>query len=118
MFGMLPDKFKMKYHARGISSVIVDINSVLKPTLTVVDGFVGMEGHGPVDGDPIKMDLIIAGTDPVATDATCAKIMGMDPTKIKHIRRAAEKGIGKLDPEVVGEKIEAVAKPFKKAKAR
>jgi uncharacterized protein (DUF362 family) len=118
MFGMLPDKFKMKYHARGISGVIVDINSVLKPTLTVVDAFVGMEGHGPVDGDPVKMDLIIAGTDPVATDATCAKIMGLDPTQIKHIRRAAEKGIGKMDAEVVGEKIEAVMRPFKKAKVR
>lgn len=118
MFGMLPDKFKMKYHARGISGVIVDINSVLKPTLTLIDGFVGMEGHGPMDGDPVKMDLIIAGTDPVATDAACTRIMGMDPTQIKHIRRAAEKGIGKLEAEVIGEKIEAVTRPFKKAKAR
>jgi uncharacterized protein (DUF362 family) len=118
MFGMLPDKFKMKYHARGISGVIVDINSVLKPTLTVIDGFVAMEGHGPVGGEPVHMDLIIAGTDPVATDAACARVMGMDPTQIKHIRRAAEKGIGKLDAQIVGEKIESVARVFKKAKAR
>ncbi len=118
MFGMLPDKFKMKYHARGISGVIVDINSVLKPKLTVIDGFVAMEGHGPVDGEPVQMDLIIAGTDPVATDAACARVMGMDPTQIKHIRRAAEKGIGKLDAQIVGEKIESVARVFKKAKAR
>jgi uncharacterized protein (DUF362 family) len=76
-----------------------------------------MEGHGPVDGDPVQMDLIVVGTDPVATDAACAKIMGMDPTKIKHIRRAAEKGIGKLDFKVEGERIETVARPFKKAKA-
>jgi uncharacterized protein (DUF362 family) len=118
MFGMLPDKFKMKYHARGISGVIVDINSVLKPTLTVIDGFVAMEGHGPIDGEPVQMDLIIAGTDPVATDAACARVMGMDPTQIKHIRRAAEKGIGKIDAQIVGEKIESVARVFKKAKAR
>jgi uncharacterized protein (DUF362 family) len=50
MFGLLPDKLKSKYHLKGISTVIVDINSVLKPTLTVIDGFVGMEGRGPVGG--------------------------------------------------------------------
>jgi uncharacterized protein (DUF362 family) len=44
--------------------------------------------------------------------------MGIDPTQIKHIRKAAEKGIGKLDAEVIGEKVEAVTRPFKKAKAR
>src|SRR5512139_1435726 len=50
MFGLLPDKFKGKYHAMGISNVVVDINAVIKPALTVVDGFVGMEGNGPIDG--------------------------------------------------------------------
>jgi uncharacterized protein (DUF362 family) len=118
MFGLLPDKFKMKYHARGISDVILDINSVLKPTLTVVDGFVAMEGKGPTDGEPVQMDLIIAGTDPVATDSACCKIMGIDPSQVKHIRKAAEKGLGKLEAEVVGENIESVARPFKKARAR
>ena len=54
LFGLLPDKFKAKYHARGISDVIVDINTVIKPALTIVDGFVGMEGRGPTDGTPIR----------------------------------------------------------------
>ncbi len=116
MFGLLPDKFKGKYHAKGISGVVVDINTVLKPALTVIDGFVGMEGHGPVDGTPVKMDLIIAGADVVATDATASRIMGFDPKTIKHIRRAHEKGLGNIDDvEVVGEKIENVTRPFKKA---
>jgi uncharacterized protein (DUF362 family) len=79
MFGLLPDKFKGKYHARGISKVIVDINTVLKPALTVIDGFVGMEGRGPSGGTPVKMDLIIAGKDVVATDATAARVMGFEP---------------------------------------
>jgi uncharacterized protein (DUF362 family) len=116
MFGLLPDKFKAKYHARGISSVIVDINTVLKPKLTVIDGFVGMEGNGPVEGEPVKMNLIIAGTDAVATDATACRIMGIDPKQVKHIRRANEKGLGSLEPQVIGEKIEAVTRQFKKAK--
>ena len=116
MFGLLPDKFKGKFHARGISNVVVDINSVLKPALTVIDGFVGMEGNGPVDGTPVKMDLIIAGTDAVATDATASRIMGIDPKGIKHIRRAYEKGLGNMNNvEIVGEKIDDVIRNFKRA---
>ncbi|MGD6935038.1 MAG: DUF362 domain-containing protein [Candidatus Bathyarchaeia archaeon] len=118
MFGLLPDKLKMKYHAKGISDVIVDINSVLKSKLTVVDGFVGMEGRGPSDGTPVQMDLIVAGTDPVATDAACCRIIGIDPTQVKHIRKAAAKGIGNIEAEIVGETIESVARLFKKAKIR
>jgi uncharacterized protein (DUF362 family) len=115
MFGLLPDKNKAKYHLKGISKVVVDINTVLKPTLTVVDGFVGMEGLGPVDGDPVQMNLIIAGTDPVATDATACRVMGIDPHEIKHIRRAHEKGLGNIDDiHVIGEKLEAVTRPFKR----
>jgi len=116
MFGILPDKLKMKYHAKGISKVVVDINSVIKPQLTVIDGFVAMEGHGPTGGDTVKMDLIFAGKDVVATDATCARVMGFDPHEISHIRTAAQKGIGNIDDvEVVGEKIDAVKKDFKRA---
>ena len=115
MFGLLPDKFKGKYHLKGISKVIVDINTVLKPTLTVVDGFVGMEGAGPVDGEPVQMNLIIAGTDTVATDATACRVMGIDPYEIKHIRRAHEKGLGNIDDiQVIGEKLETVTRPFKR----
>ena len=116
MFGLMPDKFKAKFHTRGISSVVVDINTVIKPALTVIDGFVGMEGRGPTDGTPVKMDLIIAGKDVVATDATAARIMGFDPKEISHIRRAGEKGLGNIDNiEIVGSKLEEVSRPFKKA---
>ncbi len=116
MFGLLPDKFKGKYHMNGISKVIVDINTVLKPVLTVVDGFVAMEGRGPTDGTPVKMDLIIAGKNVVATDATAARLMGFDPNEISHIRTAAAKGLGDINGvEIVGSKLEEVARPFKRA---
>lgn len=116
MFGLLPDKFKAKYHAMGISKVIVDVNAVLKPVLTVVDGFVGMEGAGPVDGDPVRMDLIVAGRDVVAVDATCCRIMGFDPREVRHVLRAHERGLGEVDDvEVVGESVEDVKRRFKPA---
>jgi uncharacterized protein (DUF362 family) len=116
MFGILPDKFKGKYHGMGISNVIVDINAAIKPVLTVVDGFVGMEGNGPIDGDPVQMGLIVAGRDTVAVDATCCRIIGFDPHTIKHIRRAHERGLGEIDDlEVIGESIKNVMRRFKRA---
>ena len=117
MFGLLPDKFKGKYHMNGISKVVVDINTVIKPALTVIDGFVAMEGRGPTDGTPVKMDLIIAGKDVVATDSTAARIMGFDPAEISHIRTAAQKGLGNIDNiEIVGSKLEDVKQVFKRSK--
>ncbi len=117
MFGLMPDKFKGKFHMNGISKVVVDINTVIKPQLTVIDGFVAMEGRGPTDGTPVKMDLIIAGRDVVATDATGARVMGLDPHEISHIRTAAEKGLGNIDNiEILGSKLEDVKQNFKPAK--
>ncbi len=113
MFGLLPDKFKGKYHMKGISKVVVDINTVLKPALTVIDGFVGMEGQGPIDGTPVQMNLIIAGRDVVATDATAARIMGFNPYEIKHIRKAYEKGLGHSEAQILGEKLETLKRTFK-----
>ena len=114
MFGLIPDKFKGKYHLKGISKVVVDINTLLRPALTVIDGFVGMEGEGPIDGTPVQMNLIIAGTDPVATDATACRVMGFNPYEIKHIRKAYEKGLGNSEAQILGEKLETVKRAFKR----
>ena len=115
MFGLLPDKFKGKYHMKGISKVVVDINTVLRPIFTVIDGFVGMEGRGPTDGTPVQMNLIIAGSDPVATDATAARVMGFNPYEITHIRKAYEKGLGNSETQIIGEKLETVKRKFKQS---
>jgi len=117
MFGLLPDKLKFKYHMRNISKVVVDINTVLKSKLTVIDGFYALEGPGPTSGTPVKMDLIIAGKDIVATDATGCRVMGINPEEIYHIRRAYEKGLGEMDEtrvELVGNRLEEVARKFRR----
>jgi uncharacterized protein (DUF362 family) len=116
LFGLLPDKFKGKYHLKGMHRVVTDINTVIKPVLTIVDGFVAMEGMGPVRGNPVKMDVIIAGRDIVATDATAARIMGFDPHQIRHIELSHSKGLGEIDDiEILGDEIEAVKRNFKRA---
>ena len=115
MFGVLPEKFKGRYHMKGMHKVILDINRAVKPVLTVVDGFVAMEGMGPVRGSPVEMETIIAGRDVVATDATASRVMGFDPSKIGHIRMAHEAGLGEINNlDIVGERLDAVARAFKR----
>ena len=100
---------------RGMHKVILDINMTMKPVLTVVDGFVAMEGMGPVRGRPVEMEIIIAGRDVVATDATASRVMGFDPSRIGHIRMAHEAGLGEMENiEIVGEPLDAVARAFKR----
>jgi uncharacterized protein (DUF362 family) len=98
-----------------MNKVIVDINTVFKTAFTVIDGFVGMEGRGPSGGDPVKMDLVIAGKDIVATDAIAARVMGFEPREIAHIRKANEKGLGNIDEiEILGSKLDDVRRVFKR----
>jgi len=113
MFGMLTTKWKGRYHLSGIHKVVHDICLALPPQLTVIDGFVAMEGRGPVHGTPVRMDTIIAGTDVVATDATACRVMGFAPEEVKHIAWGHQSGIGDMENvEVVGDGVEAVRRVF------
>jgi uncharacterized protein (DUF362 family) len=117
MFGVLPERRKSKYHPK-IDDVIVDVNSALMPNLTIIDAITGMEGEGPFQGDPIELNLVIAGDNVVSTDACGAFVMGIDPLSVEHLRLASERGLGTLkmnEIEVRGESIESVRKEFKKA---
>jgi len=60
----------------------------VKRYYTVVDGLIGMEGSGPMQGDPIASGLVLVGTDPVAVDAVAATFMGFDWRRIPMIREA------------------------------
>ena len=55
---------------------------------SVLDGIVGMEGDGPMQGDPVNTNVIIAGSDPVAVDIVASRVMGFDWRKIPVIREA------------------------------
>jgi len=95
-FGCLPKVEKNEYHPY-IHEAIVDINSVLRPHLSLVDGIVAMGGaQGPAFGIPINANIIIGSQDPVATDSFCARIMGFNPYFIPHIRKANKKKIGSI----------------------
>lgn len=109
MFGMLTTRKKFLMHRHGMNNVVYDICKTLPPTMSVIDGFYGKSGKGPWQGEPVKMDTIIASVDPVAADATAARCIGIDPETVDHVRWLHEAGIGEItDIEVVGDGIEAV----------
>lgn len=112
--GVVPTRDKLIIHLRGLDQGIVDLNTVIRSRLVVVDGLVGMEGAlGPTNGRPVRVGAIVAGDNVVEVDAACARIMGADPREITHLRLAAERGLGRLDGfEVLGDGIDAVRRDF------
>jgi len=112
LMGAVSPKGQIHYY---LAEKIADLASVVKPRLAVVDGIVGGEGYETA-GRPVKMDLVIAGLDPVAVDAVGAAVMGFNVEWAKHILLAAEKGLGICDLNrirILGEPIERVRKEFK-----
>lgn len=101
---------KKRLHRLGIDEGLVDVYSVVKPRFSLVDGIVALEGDGPnlPPGKAKPLGLLIAGKDGLAVDAVCAKIMGLDPFKVKHLRLAYEQGLGVLDLEKIGVKGESL----------
>jgi uncharacterized protein (DUF362 family) len=94
LFGVVPGAAygwpKNLLHVRGIVPSILDLAATVRPNFTIVDGVVGMEGDGPIMGQPRAVGLIAMGPDVVAVDSTCARIIGIDPMKVPYLSVAAE----------------------------
>lgn len=92
MFGVVPGSCygwpKNVLHWAGIDKAILDLNAALRPDFAIVDGIVGMEGNGPIQGQPKACGVLILGDDPVAVDASAARIMQLRPERVPHIEAA------------------------------
>jgi len=118
MFGIVPGSCygwpKNILHWAGIPQALLDLNSTVRPDFAIVDGIVGMEGNGPIQGTPKSCGLLVVGDDPVAVDSTCARIMDLLPERIDYLARAAFL-LGHLKEERIhqlGESIASVRTPF------
>ena len=118
LFGIVPG---MKYgwpknflHWHGINESIIDINSTIRPHFVIVDGIVGMDGNGPIQGKPKSVGVLVFGDDPVAVDSTCTRIVGLNPEKIEYLKKAGETLGNLLEEKIVqiGESIEKVRTSF------
>lgn len=113
MFGVVPGaKYgwpKNVLHWKGIDRSILDICATVPIHFVIADGIVAMEGNGPLNGTPRALGQIILADDPVAADATCTRLMGLNPDKVAHIRVGAQflgnSSIDRIDQ--LGEQVRA-----------
>jgi len=111
LFGVMPGIYygwpKNVLHAAGIQNSILDINATLKPHFAIVDGIVGMEGDGPIMGDPKRVGVLVMGRNLPAVDATCCRIMGIDPYKVSYLERA-DNWLGPVSEAAIEQRGESI----------
>jgi len=100
LFGLLPVD-REKYH-NVLSEKLLELYIKLRPCFTIVDGTVGLDGGSMRMGNPKRLDLIIAGWDPLAVDLVVSKIMGFSVKDIPLLKLAEEKGL-LTNPQVYGD---------------
>ncbi len=119
LFGTLPGICygwpKNELHWRGIPNSIIDIALTNTPHLAIVDGIVGMEGDGPLNGVAKPMGVTVMGADLLAVDSTCCRLMGLDPRRVTYLMLGRQKKLGRLEESEIpqlGESIGARAQQF------
>lgn len=119
LFGIMPGAVygwpKNVLHWSGLEQCIVDINATLPvPRFNIVDGIVGMEGNGPIQGHPRRSGVVVFGRDPVAVDATAARLMGLEPRRIWYLQQT-DRFLGNAEDGLIdqrGETLERFAQDY------
>jgi uncharacterized protein (DUF362 family) len=97
LYGLIPGGLKQRLHTKAggdrFSEILVDIYQNIKPELNILDGIIGMEGHGPSSGDPKRANLILASRNTVALDIAASSIMDFKPRNIPAIKIAVKRGL-------------------------
>jgi uncharacterized protein (DUF362 family) len=117
LFGIVPGGVygwpKNVLHWAGINQSIADLHSLFPNHFAIVDGIVGMDGNGPIQGRAKPAGVIVSGHDPVAVDATCCRIMQIEPSRIEYLTLAGGlEGIAEKNIQQIGEKPDSVETRF------
>jgi len=113
LFGTVPGAVygwpKNPLHLRGVQESILDLSSTIRPAFSIVDAIVAMEGDGPIMGRPRPLGFIAMSRDSVALDATCARIIGLDPVKMTYLAEAS-RFLGNVDERRIDQRGESPAR--------
>jgi uncharacterized protein (DUF362 family) len=99
------DKFALHQGYHGLNLNLYTLAKVIAPHLSVIDGFLGMEGAGPSSGESVDFRVAIASTDFLAADTVATKLMGFDPDEVGYLHYCKLGGLGAgdlSDIEIVG----------------
>jgi len=99
-WGCVPQHNRILLH-KHIDALLASLQRMLRPKLSIMDAIVAMEGRGPVNGEPRRLNLVLAGQDAVAVDATAMRLVGLEPARAKHLVLAAEQGFGRIKAEEI-----------------
>lgn len=101
LFGLVPGGVygwpKNALHWAGIDECVADLHYLFPRQFCLVDAIEAMEGNGPILGNSITPGLIVAGAYPPSVDATCCRIMRIDPQKVKYLRLISRRSGWKMD---------------------
>ena len=95
-------------HWAGINECIVDLHYLFPRQFCLVDGIEAMEGNGPILGNKVNAGVVVAGDHPPSVDATCCRIMQVDPNKVGYLKLTGSRALVKQ----LGEPIASVTKRF------
>jgi uncharacterized protein (DUF362 family) len=76
-------------HREGIDNSIVELAARIPVHFVIADGIEAMEGNGPLHGPMKRLDCLVFADDPLAADATCCRLMGIDPGRVRHLQLAS-----------------------------
>jgi len=110
------DKLAMHQGYPVINLNLFKLAQVVRPHLSIIDGTVGMEGNGPIQGTSVDLGAVIASTDFLAADALAAHLMGFPIDGIGYLHYCALEGMGEADVselEIRGDTVEECVLPFK-----
>lgn len=107
-WGCIPDVKRLRNHP-DLPYKVLAINKLLRTRIALFDGTFFLDRTGPMDGDAIPMNLIVASDDPGAGSLACCEIMGIDPSTVAHKRLAMRVGMmpRRLDDAVLNTPIDA-----------
>ncbi len=106
-----------EYPEKTLDSAISDLATILLPDLTIIDGYIGMEGLGPSGGHPIKSDFAVASRNPLGADVFGCVLMGQRPDAIPHLKIISERlklPIHPSDYQVIQDDFERFIYPYQK----
>jgi uncharacterized protein (DUF362 family) len=114
MFGVIPG---IKYgwpknilHRKGIQQSILDVCATVPIHFVIADAVIAMEGNGPLNGTPRPLWTVVLADDPVAADASCARLMGLEPDRVSHIHEAS-RFLGNSSSAVIDQLGEVLQRP-------
>jgi uncharacterized protein (DUF362 family) len=115
MFGIVPGARygwpKNILHWKGIQESILDLCATVPIHFVIADGIIAIEGNGPLNGTSRPLGKIVLSDDPVAADATCARLMGFDSLRIMHISEGS-RFLGNAEPAHIDQLGDTVRPPI------